>query len=303
VRFILRRRVVSIVVTALIGSLAAVVPASALTVPYNGTFGWAQVSATALPPGASPFACTPSFAHPRPVILVHGTFGDMSDSWQALAPLLYNEGYCVYAFNYGSYLGSGSAGIYGVGDIAQSASELATYVSQIRTATGASQVDIVGHSQGGMMPRYYLNFLGGSKYVHTLVALAPSNHGTSPSGIAHLESEFHVPPPPPGTCPACTEQEAGSAFLTAVNSPETVAGVDYTVIESEYDGVVLPYTSSSLTGPNVTNIVLQSQCALDHGDHMSMPYDHIADNDVLNALDPGRNLHARCTLIEPFKGG
>ena len=57
-------------------------------------------------------------------------------------------------------------------------------------ATGASQVDIVGHSQGGMMPRYYIKFLGGAAKVHTLVGLAPSNHGTTLDGLFTLASYF-----------------------------------------------------------------------------------------------------------------
>jgi pimeloyl-ACP methyl ester carboxylesterase len=299
-----RLLVVAAAATALIGSLAAVAPAVALPVNYNGTIGWAQVSPTAFPPGVGPFACKPTAAHPQPVILLHGTFGDMSDTWQALAPLLFNEGFCLYAFNYGSYLGSGTKGIYGVGDIAASAAELSTYVNYVLKTTGASQVDIVGHSQGGMMPRYYLKNLGGAAYVHTLVALAPSNYGTSHAGIVNLAAELHLPPPPPGLCPACDEQETGSPFLTALNNPvDTVPGVSYTVIQSEFDNVLLPYTSAFLTGPGVTNILLQNQCALDHGDHMSMPYDHIADNDVFNALDPAHARSTRCTLIEPYKGG
>jgi hypothetical protein len=52
---------------------------------------------------------------------------------------------------------------------------------------------------------------------------------------------------------------------------ETVPG---TVIESANDEVVTPYTSAFLSGPNVTNILLQSQCPLDQGEHLSMPYDH-----------------------------
>ena len=54
----------------------------------------------ASPAGANT-RCTPSAAHPYPVVLVHGTFANMYDSWGALAPDLVNNGYCVYMFNYG----------------------------------------------------------------------------------------------------------------------------------------------------------------------------------------------------------
>jgi dipeptidyl aminopeptidase/acylaminoacyl peptidase len=58
----------------------------------------------------------------RTVILVHGTFGDMSNSWQALSPVLFDNGYCVFALNYGDHNGSGTTfGVYGVGEISQSA--------------------------------------------------------------------------------------------------------------------------------------------------------------------------------------
>ncbi len=64
---------------------------------------------------------------------------------------------------------------------------------------------MVGHSQGGMMPRYYLKFLGGASKVDDLVGLAPSNHGTSnplllTPGLNYL-------------CPSCLQQKTGSTFL------------------------------------------------------------------------------------------
>ena len=41
-----------------------------------------------------------------------------------------------------------------------------------------------------MMPRYYLKFLGGAAFVNRLVALAPSNHGTTLDGLTALVRAF-----------------------------------------------------------------------------------------------------------------
>jgi triacylglycerol esterase/lipase EstA (alpha/beta hydrolase family) len=302
----MRNRLLTVATAALIASalLTGSSQAAELPVVYNGVLGYAQASPTASPPGANDWSCKPSAAHPRPVILVHGTFANMADSWQALSPLLYNHGYCVFALNYGSYEGSGQFGIYATGDIAQSAEQLKSFVGSVLKATGARKVDLVGHSQGGMMPRYYLKFLGGATKVHTLVGLAPSNHGTTLDGLFTLANllgagsffGFH--------CPACEQQEAGSAFLTNLNAAgETLPGVSYTVIQSANDEVVTPYSSAFLSGTKVTNILLQSQCSLDQGEHLSMPYDHIADADVLNALDPAHKVAPACTPVLPVAGG
>jgi triacylglycerol esterase/lipase EstA (alpha/beta hydrolase family) len=295
----------AILLAAMLLALAAG-PAGAQPLPviYNGALGYAHTSPSESPPGANDWSCRPSPAHPRPVVLVHGTFADMSNSWQALAPLLHNHGYCVFALNYGSQNGSGALGIYGVADIRDSAAQLSSFVDQVLGATGSSAVDLVGHSQGGMMPRYYLKDLGGAAKVHTLVGLSPSNHGTTVNGLFTLGSHFPGANSFFGACPACEQQEAGSQFLTELNSgEETIAGVDYTVIQTRYDEVVTPFASAFLSGANVTNILLQSQCALDLGEHLSMPYDHIADADVLNALDPAHPIRPLCTPIAPVVGG
>jgi len=288
---------------AMTASSAAAAP---LPVVYNGVLGYAHASPTASPPGANDWSCKPTALHPAPVILVHGTFGDMSDSWQALSPLLYDNGYCVFALNYGPYDGSGSVGVYATGKIEDSAAQLSSFADRVVAATGARKVDIVGHSQGGMMPRYYIKFLGGASKVDTLVGLAPSNHGTTLNGLFTLASYFPGGSSLPGAdCPACQEQEAGSSFITNLNAGgETTPGVNYTVIESDNDEVVTPYTSAFLApAPNVTNILLQSQCSVDQGEHLSMPYDHIADADVLTALDPAHPQHPACTPVLPVSGG
>jgi triacylglycerol esterase/lipase EstA (alpha/beta hydrolase family) len=276
-----------------------------LPVIWNGVYGYAHTSPTASPPGANDWGCKPSAAHPRPVVLVHGTFADMSNSWQAISPLLKNNGYCVFALNYGDYNGSGAIGVYGVDDIPTSAGELNAFVDKVLAATGAAEVDLVGHSQGGMMPRYYLKYLGGAAEVRALVGLSPSNHGTTLNGLFVLSNFF------PGAnqftgalCPACEQQRVDSAFITNLNAGgETVPGVEYTVIQTRYDQVVTPYTSAFLSGSNVKNILLQNQCILDLGDHLSMPYDHIVGADVLTALDPAHPRGFWCTPIAPTVGG
>lgn len=75
------------------------------------------------------------------------------------------------------------------------------------------------------------------------------------------------------------------------------------MIESANDEVVTPYQSAFLTGSHVTDITLQQQCGLDQGEHLSMAYDHIADADVLTALDPQHPVKPACTPVAPVVGG
>src|SRR5438046_568220 len=55
-----------------------------------------------MPPGVVNGPCTPAADHPYPVVLVHGTFANAAFSWQTLAPMLSNAGYCVFSLNYGA---------------------------------------------------------------------------------------------------------------------------------------------------------------------------------------------------------
>jgi len=245
----------------------------------------ATASAVAPPPPGANVPCTPTAAHPEPVILVHGTFENRYNNWLAMSPALKRAGYCVYALNYGSYQGSGLIGVYGLNQIQKSADELRAYVNQVRSSTGAAKVDLVGHSQGGLMPRWYIKNLGGDAVVDDLVGLAPSNHGTTnPLG-----------PPAGYGCPACVQQTAGSPFLTELNSGDESPGpVSYTQVVTQYDEVVIPYTSGYLAAdPAVTNLKLQDKCPTDTSEHIRIPYSLGAIGITKNALartgpaDPG----------------
>jgi triacylglycerol esterase/lipase EstA (alpha/beta hydrolase family) len=267
---------------------------------------------TGSPPGVNVSDCQPAASGPQqyPVILLPGTLYDMADTWQALGPILADRGWCVYGLNYGATESTTLSGgrIWSVGDIPTSASQLAAFVGEVLAVTGARKVDLVGWSQGGMMPRWYLRFDGGSAYVHDLVGLAPSNHGTTVDGMsALLDAVSALGLPAPLSllqCPACTQQLVGSAFLQRLNAGnDTVPGVRYTVIETEDDEVVTPYTSAFLRGTAVTNVTLQHQCPDDHADHLAMPYDSAALQDVVEALDDSPKLSVTCGLGLPVLGG
>jgi triacylglycerol esterase/lipase EstA (alpha/beta hydrolase family) len=252
--------------------------------------------------GANDWFCRPSAAHPRPVVLVHGTLEAVSVNWSALSPMLKNEGYCVFTLSYGeSLLLSLNGRLPGLTDIAGSARELSSFVDSVRFWTGASKVDIVGHSQGGMMPNYYLKKLGGASKVGTFVALSPSNHGTTLSGLTQIGTQLGILGLANvilgiGT-PALVQQEVGSSFQTNLFAGgDTVAGPRYTVIATTHDEVVTPYSNGFLSGSNVENITIQNQCPTDPVGHIGISYDSPALQNVLNELGPNTpNFKPVCT--------
>lgn len=245
--------------------------AAAVSLGFLGTVAPAQADVTDIPPaGANDWSCKPNSAHPHPVVLVNGTFKTMAENWATLSPQLADAGYCVFAFNYGHAA---------TDPIPGSAAELRDFVNAVLGSTGANKVDVVGHSQGGMMPRYYVKFLGGATKVGDLVGIVPSNHGTSnPLALAAGAT----------VCPSCADQTAGSDLLQKLNAdPEAPAGPDYTQIATKYDEVVVPYTSSFLSGraAHVTNVLVQDTCPLDTTEHDQAPKDQVVAQWVRNALE------------------
>ncbi len=297
---------------ALTVALAAAWTASAsasLWVPYGSEAvidaTWNETWAPTSVAGANN-NCKPTAAHPYPVVLVHATFADEGSNWVTLAPLLYNAGYCVYSFNYGETILSGLLGsIDGLGNIeTQSAAELNSFVGKVLSKTGASKVDMVGHSQGGMMPNYYLKFLGGASKVHTLIGLSPSNHGTTVSGLTTLIEKFPFASLLVPVflevigAPALPQQESGSAFQKKLFAGgDTVSGPRYVVIQTTHDEVVTPYTNAFLSGSSVTNITVQNQCPKDPVAHIGMFEDSPALQNVLNQLSssPNGSFSATCS--------
>jgi triacylglycerol esterase/lipase EstA (alpha/beta hydrolase family) len=262
------------------------------------------------PLGANDWSCRPTAKHPQPVILVHGTFGNMANSWQAMAPALANEGYCVFALNYGKDSPWGLFG--GLAPMEISAlREFGPFVDRVLVATGARQVDVIGHSQGAVMPRFWMRngpSVGpdGTPKIRTLVGIASANGGTTFYGLLTLANIFFGDRPI-GTCGACTQFFPASPSLVALRDPavrpgqrfggDRQPGVRYVMLGTRFDNIVVPYRSSFLDG--ATNIVIQDVCSLDHSDHLGMVYDPITVQLVLNELSPHDARSPACRWVPP----
>jgi pimeloyl-ACP methyl ester carboxylesterase len=304
-------------VTALVGALAALAaapPATALPVGYNFFSG--IPAELAHPggslPGSNDWTCKPTAAHPYPVVLVHGTGGGAQTNWGVYAPLLANEHYCVFALTYGAYtaLPWPTSAIGGMGPIPDSAAQLGRFVDRVLAATGAAKVDIVGHSQGTLVPNYWAKRLGGAAKIDKYISLAPLWLGTDTAGGAELTafadrlgagSLLHGSVG--AACPACLQMLAGSPFMTSLDADGVYAlGIDYTNIVTRHDELVVPYTSGAVPGPHATTVVVQDGCPIDYSDHLAIAGSPRAAAYVLNALDPANARPVPCRFVPPFTG-
>lgn len=109
---------------------------------------------------------------PRPVIVLHG-YAMNRANFVVLARRLGAAGLGpVLGFEYWS-----------LGRTRSAALRLAEYVEEVLATTGATEVDLIGHSMGGVVARYYVTLLGGDGKVANLVTLGSPHAGTDISSI------------------------------------------------------------------------------------------------------------------------
>jgi pimeloyl-ACP methyl ester carboxylesterase len=224
-------------------------------------------------------SCAGNLAAARrgPVLLVPGTAyspkSDFSWNWE---PALTKLGipWCVVAL-------PGN----GMGDI-QTAAEYV--VNGIRTmyAQSGRRIAIIGHSQGGMVPRWAFRFWPNTrKMVDDEIGLSPSNHGTLDADPVCIL----------GCAPSFWQQRDKADFIKALNSyQETFPGISYTTAYTRLDEVVFPNLAgqgSALHGGGgaITNVAIQQICPLDVSDHLAIgTYDPVAYAIAIDALShPG----------------
>jgi triacylglycerol lipase len=194
----------------------------------------------------------------------------VADNFPTIARALIASHRCVYGIDYGN---EGTAPITG------SAAQIAAFVGEIQTLTGAARIDVVGYSQGGLVLRTALRQNGIADDVRVAVLIAPSFHGTT-SPLATL-----VPAP---VCPACADQAADSPLLNDLNAGGDLDGdVRYAVLSTRYDVIVTPVASQVPHGPadRVRSLLVQDVCPASRVDHLGLPALRGLPSWVVAALD------------------
>lgn len=217
----------------------------------------------------------PTAQRPWPVILLHGTC-DTKGIWQEMGADLRADGWAVFAPDYGTRA---------TGLIPTSARQVGAYIDTVLAATDSSQAIIIGHSQGGLLARYWMRVYGNADKVRHLVCLASPNHGTTAGGIISplvatkraenvmnsvISSWFGS---------AGSQQIAGHPLFHEVNGDGDVEeGVTYTCIATRSDSVIKPPSSCFLDAEDapsgtVRNIYVQDFDRLAVVMHEDMPLD------------------------------
>lgn len=165
-------------------------------------------------------------AERNPVIFVHGYTGSGSN-WNSMVSAFQAAGYTAAELDAWTY------------NFRQSnrttAADLSAEVDRVLARTGATKVDLVTHSMGGLSSRWYAKFLGGTAKVDDWVSLGGPNHGTSTAFFCFDRS--------------CFDMRPGSSFLDTLNEGDESPGeVSYGTFWSSCDGVIRPPTSTIVSG-------------------------------------------------------
>ncbi|MFG1777387.1 lipase family alpha/beta hydrolase [Micromonospora sp. NPDC049048] len=257
-----------IVVTAAAAALAALlVPASA---------------ATAAPDRAATAAATTNTANAgNPVIVVGGLTG-ISIAYEPIAARLRADGHQVFIYQLPGL---------GFGDIRDSARDFSGFVDRIRAATGASRVDVVGHSEGGLVSRWYIKFLGGTEAVGRYVSLGSPQQGTYLANILNVVGLNNC-----AGVVACRQMSIGSDFLTELNAGDDTPGaVRWTTVRSWQDELVRPVDNATLAD-GAANVLIQSACPLRVVGHLGLVLDGTTYTVVRQALR-GETINPDCLAV------
>jgi hypothetical protein len=243
--------------------VAAAVPASASPRSDSDSADSGSGPALRVPAGAlrHSLSCHGDLAAAAtgPVLLVPGTTLDPETNFDwNYEPALRarHQPYCTVAL-------PGDA----MGDI-QVAAEYVVAALRTMHERADAPIQVVGFSQGGMVPRWALKYWPDTReLVRSVIGLDASNHGSlDADAVCAL-----------ACAPALWQQRPDSRFLAALNAgAETYPGISYTQIYSYADEVVVPNVppaaSSELHtgGGDIANIAVQRVCPGHVAEHLIM---------------------------------
>ncbi|HHY07081.1 MAG TPA: alpha/beta fold hydrolase [Corynebacteriales bacterium] len=249
--------------------------------------------------------------HPVPVVMVHGTFSRQANQID-VTHMLNRKGFCVYGANIGydpnNLVTKVQPDLYGTGDVEKTTQQLHEFVKLVKRRTGSKKVDIIGHSQGGLIIRNLI-----TKYapdsIRVAIMLGGTHNGSTMSGLTTLAKPF-LPDgvreiTAPITGPAVSQQMIGSHFITELNKyPNTSPGITYVVLVSPDDTQATPYKQGFMTpvkGSKVYNIDVKDYCKVpeDHKiGHSDLHIDPIALSLILWGVSysPQKNAVPNCHM-------
>ncbi|WP_406042771.1 lipase [Micromonospora sp. NBC_00898] len=244
------------ILTATTAVAALLIPATAAQAgPHHTTTSATTTSAATTSTGAGE---TTALAGANPVIVVGGLIG-VSIAYEPIAARLRADGFRVSIYQLPNL---------GFGDIRESARALATYVDQVRASTGAAKVDLVTHSEGGLVSRWYVKFLGGAAKVDHYLSLGSPQQGTY---VANILAFVGL-----GSCAgivACQQMSIGSDLLADLNGGDDTPGaVRWSTVRTWQDELVRPVGNASLAD-GATNVLIQSWCPLRVVGHLGLILD------------------------------
>jgi pimeloyl-ACP methyl ester carboxylesterase len=160
---------------------------------------------------------------PRPIILLHG-YAMSRANFLPMARRLARAGLGpVFGFEYWS-----------LGRTSKAAKRLGRYVERVCEATASPRVDLVGHSMGGVVSRYYAVFGGGADRIRNLITLGTPHRGTDVSGFGIGRSSRELYP--------------GSSTMDRLGSARLPPEIRCTAIWSRSDALVPGARNARLQG-------------------------------------------------------
>ncbi|PWI17558.1 lipase [Streptomyces sp. Act143] len=222
----------------------------------SGVFQERRAPAAPLPSRDGP-AQLPTEAKP-PVVLLHGFIDNRSVFVLLRRSLLQYGHQQIESLNYSPL----------TCDIRAAAELLGRHIEEICERTGSEQVDVVGHSLGGLIARYYVQCLGGDLRVRTLVTLGTPHSGTRVVPLADAH-------------PIVRQMRPGSDLLAELGRPAPGCRTHFVSFWSDFDHLMDPLETACIDHPD---LMAQNIQVTGIG-HLALPVHPAVATGIRQALD------------------